>query len=228
MYIEAPQRIGRAPRLDIPLIVAVRDLMLLPVSHEGGEHADDCALRHSLNTIGVVTADGVSSVLVHPDDPVKHIAIAALVERDIILLQPSLGDLDHHQVPVLVQHRIHAYTFRFIDQFPVFFKYFFKSTHTLVLFCASPAMCRASAGRLHEPAALTHRATDLRPLSRPHIRGAPVSDQGSQSEPPLFVQPLPLHQLREHAALLDQLLVLAVFDDLSAVHDQDPVAVADR
>ena len=124
-----PHRIGRAPQLHIPQIFRVRDLILLAVPHELGKNADDRPLRHDLVAVSIVTPDQVRAVVIHGDHPVQDIALPPAVQRHIVLLEPPLRRPDHDQVPVLVQHRIHADPLGLIDQLPVLLKDLFKCAH---------------------------------------------------------------------------------------------------
>jgi hypothetical protein len=77
------------PETGVKTITRLRDRMLLSFTHKAREDSEDVAIRHGFHHIGIIPADVIDSVS-QRQDAVQDILPAALVEGDVIRLQPPL------------------------------------------------------------------------------------------------------------------------------------------
>lgn len=118
------------PEAGVKAVPGFSDLVLLPLSDETGQDTQHVAFRNGFDRVGIVSADVVDTVS-QRKDPVEDILPAAPVQGDVVGLKPSLKGLNNHEIPVLIEHGLHADAPGLVDQAPVPGQDFLKSCHLL-------------------------------------------------------------------------------------------------
>ena len=106
---EPTERIGRVTPTDVAAVAAVVRGNEAVAAPEAGQDADHVLVRDPVFGIVAVVAAHSVVVFADGDHPVQHArAVAAGIERDVELFEPSRRFLDEDIVPLSPEHRAHT------------------------------------------------------------------------------------------------------------------------